>query len=603
MASKTVRIGGASAFATDSATGVPQLLRGGKLDYMVFDYLAEGSMCRLANLQKNNPDGGFAPDFIDVHMRPHLAEIMAQKVKIIANAGAVNPKGCAAALQKLADELGLKPRIAYVAGDDLRDRVEEFRRAGTRHMFDGSEFPKVPVASLNAYLGGFPIANALARGADIVITGRVVDSAPTLGALIHEFGWRPDQWDLLSAGTVIGHLLECGTQVTGGTHTDWRDVGDWSDVGFPIAECAADGSCILTKPANTGGLVSVGTVTEQLLYEVSDPRAYFVPDVVCDFSTVKVEQAGPDRVRVSGATGRPATATYKVCVTYEDGFRAVVMQPIIGMEAAAKAERQAKALIDRTSRMLREQNLPPWRSTYSEVIGAERIYGARGRGNEAREVIVKVTADHDDAKGAGVLARECHAATTAMAVGTSIGFPAFVMPIPHLFSFLLPKREVKITVTVDGKTETVEVPTEGGFDPASIVQPAVPPAPALKPGAATVPVVKLAWGRSGDKGDLFNVAIIARKPDYLPYIRAAMTPEAIGEWYAHLIEGERKVERFEVTAANALNFVVHNSLGGGITSSPKLDPVAKGMAQQLLEFPIPVPDDIARAVGHRAAAE
>ena len=347
MSDKIVRIGGATAFFMDSATAVPQLLRGGNCDYMIFDCLAEGSMGLFGRISAANPDGGFPPDFVDIYIKPYLAEMMAQGVKIVANAGGVNPRGCVAAIEKAAAELGLKPRIAMVEGDDLRPRIDEMRAAGHRDMFSGVEFPE-KILSINAYLGGFPIAAALAKGADIVITGRVVDSAVVLGPLIHEFGWKPEDHDLLAAGTVAGHLLECGAQVTGGTHTDWRAVPDWSNIGSPIAECRADGSFTMTKPDNTGGLVSVGTVAEQLLYEVSDPQAYFVPDTTCDFSGVELKEIAPNRVHVSGARGRPPTATYKVCVVYEGGWRAVAMQPIIGVEAVAKAERQSAALFDRT---------------------------------------------------------------------------------------------------------------------------------------------------------------------------------------------------------------------------------------------------------------
>ena len=597
MADKIVRIGGASAFIIDSATATPQLLREGRLDYLVYDFLAEGSMGMLARFQAADPAGGYAPDFIDVHVGPHLPEILRRGIRIVANAGGLNPKGCAEALHKAAADLGLSPRIAVVEGDDLRGRMDEMRAAGHVEMATGTPMPPTTL-SANAYLGGFPIAEALDRGAQIVITGRVVDSALVLGPLIHEFGWRADQHDLLAAGALIGHLIECGCQVTGGTHTDWRDVDDWSDVGFPIAECHADGACVITKPKDTGGLVSIGTVAEQLLYEVGDPRAYIVPDVVCDFSAVTIDQLGPGRVRVAGARGRPPTATYKVCVLYDDGWRATALQPIIGMDAPAKARRQAEALIARTTRMLRAQNLGEWTQTHVEVLGAEAGYGPRAQADSVREVICRIVADHPDPRGAALLARENHAATTAMAVGTSIGLATTVTPIPHLFSFLLPKDRITPVVTLDGETWSASVPTGGGFDPATLQ-----PAPettllSLPAGASSVPLVALAWGRSGDKGDLFNVGVIARRAEYLPYIRAALTPEAVAGWFAHCFAdpARRIVDRYDAPGFHALNFVIRDALGGGITSSPRLDPVAKGMAQQLLEYPVPVPPDLLGAL-------
>jgi hypothetical protein len=224
-----------------------------------------------------------------------------------------------------------------------------------------------------------------------VITGRVVDSALALGPLIHEFGWDAHDYDSLAAGTLAGHLLECGAQVTGGTFTDWRSVPAWENIGFPIGECHADGSLVITKPAGTGGLVNVGTVAEQLLYEVSDPADYIVTDVRCDFSHVKLEEIGADRVRVCGARGFAPTETYKVCITYDDGWRAIAYQPLIGEDATAKAERQAAALFARTRVLLRARGLRDFTATSCIVIGAERSFGAHAQPGGGREVICKLS--------------------------------------------------------------------------------------------------------------------------------------------------------------------------------------------------------------------
>jgi hypothetical protein len=604
MADRIIRIGGASGFRADSLTAVPQLLRGGELDYLVFDFLAEGSMGGFGQSAAADPAAGFAADFVQFYLTPYLHDILAQKVKVIANAGALNPRGCAAAVERAASELGLKPRVAAVEGDDLRFRTDALKATGYRDMFSGAPFPEKKIVSVNAYLGGFPVAAALAKGADIVITGRIVDSALVLGPLIHEFGWSFSDYDLLAAGTVAGHLLECGAQVTGGTYTDWREVPDWSNIGFPIAECSADGTFTVTKPQGTGGLVSVGTVAEQLLYEVGDPRCYFVPDVTADFSHVVLEGVGPDRVAVSGARGLPPTSTYKVCVTYEDGWRAAALQPIMGIDAPLKAEHQAHALFDRTRGMLLEQNLGDWRSTHLEVLGTEATYGGQARRQDAREVICRMLVDHDERRAAELFVREQNSTITTMSVGTSIGLGATVSPILNLFSFLLPKDQVEIKVAIGGETHSVAVPTDGGYRsrPAQD-ETTAPPLPAAEVEITAVPLIRLALGRSGDKGDLFNVAVIARHPEYLPFIRAALTREAVAQWYGHVFsaDAERRVDMFEVPGIHALNFVLHESLGGGITSSPRLDKVAKAMAQQLLEFPIPVPRRLAERVENSQA--
>jgi hypothetical protein len=319
--SKTIRIGGASGYWGDSDMALPQFLKAGGLNYIVFDYLAEITMSILARQRAKDPAQGYAADFVSL-LKPHLKEIKRQGVKILSNAGGVNPRACGDATRAAVKAAGLDLKVAVVEGDDLIARAEELGAA--REMFSGETFPaREKIVSINAYLGAFPIAEALKRGADIVITGRTVDSAVTLGACIHEFGWSKDQADLLSAGSLCGHILECGAQATGGNYTDWESVAEtlW-DIGYPIADVTASGRFTITKAKGSGGAVTVGTVGEQMLYEIGDPQAYVLPDVVCDFSGVKIEQAGKDRVTVSGAQGLPAPDTYKVSATYEDGFRA-----------------------------------------------------------------------------------------------------------------------------------------------------------------------------------------------------------------------------------------------------------------------------------------
>ena len=308
--------------------GIAQLLeKAGALDYIIFDFLAESVMGGLGRGMANETGQGFAADFVGGYILPHLPVLLDRRIRIVANAGGLNPAACAEALQRGAEAAGLTVRIGVVEGDNLTSRAGEIIGPDTCDMFDGSSVREEldsadHTNALVAYTGAFPIAAALAAGADIVITGRAVDSAMALGPLIHEFGWGPDDFDLLAAGTLAGHLLECSAQVTGGTFTDWRDVPDWAGIGMPIGECSADGGLVITKPEGTGGLVSVGTVSEQLLYEVSDPQRYYVADVVCDFTDVRLEQIGPDRVSVTGARGLGRTSTYKASLTYDAGWRA-----------------------------------------------------------------------------------------------------------------------------------------------------------------------------------------------------------------------------------------------------------------------------------------
>lgn len=594
---RVIRIGGGSAYFADSALGVSQLLATGELDYLVFDYLAEASMGMFGRQRRADPPMLYPADFLSVHVGPHLREIARQGVRVIANAGALDPVGLARAVETRIEAEGLSLKVAAVTGDELLDRVEMLRDRGLTDMFTGASFPD-DVLTCNAYLGAFPIAEALGGGADIVITGRVVDSAIALGALIHEFGWKAQDHDLLAAGTLAGHLLECSTQITGGTFTDWRDVPNWEQIGFPIGECRADGSVVITKPEGTGGLVSVGTVSEQLLYEVSDPGDYVVADVSCDFSDVHVTQEGPDRVRVAGAKGRPPTPWLKASVTYGAGWRTVAYQPIIGEEAGAKARRQGEALFARARLLLRGRNMADFTEGAVSVIGEEASFGPHAAISGSREVILKMTADHPTMEGAGLFAREQASGISTMSVGTGINLATSVLPLTGIFAFLLPREEAPATITMDGKSWTLDAQPGRSTTPP---KPPLPELPAHRGETTTVELIRLAWMRSGDKGSLFNVAVIARDPTFLPWIAKSMTAQAVADWYAHLATGGAplSVDHYYAPGLNALNFVVRNSLDGGILNGKGLDPAAKGMAQMIARFPISVPTSLAAALPNK----
>ena len=589
-ADHVVRIGGGSAYFADSALGVPQLLAGGNLDYLVFDYLAEASMGMLGLQRKADPTAAYPPDFLNVHVGPYLAEIAKKGIKIVANAGALDPRALAREIEALLESLNLSLAVAAVSGDDLTDRVEEFRSAGMSDMFSGAPLPE-SLLTCNAYLGAYPIAEALDRGADIVVTGRIVDSAIVLGPLIHEFGWKHDDYDLLAAGTLAGHLLECSTQITGGTFTDWEIVEGWETIGFPIGECSSDGSVIITKPDGTGGLVSRGTVAEQLLYEVSNPADYIVADVCCDFSDVEIEEVGPDRVRVKGAKGRPPSPYLKVSATTELGWRTTAITPFVGKDAGAKARRQGKAQIARARTLLNHTGLPEFTATSLSIFGDESAFGPDAPGRKSREVVMKLTADHATMQGAGLFAREQASGITTMACGTGINLATTVLPLTGVFAFLLDRSEVEATVTLGDESWTV--PNTDGHATEAAVSP-TPKNPASADALVEVELRDLAWTRSGDKGNLFNVAVIARRPEFLPWIASALSEEAVSLCYDH-ISAERqalRVERFHVPGIHALNFVVHASLNGGILKGTGFDPAAKGMGQFLLSHRVSIPEQL-----------
>ncbi len=586
--SKIVKIGAATAFFNDSRMGIAQLLeKVDTLDYIIFDFLAESVMGGLGRGMATGTGQGYAADFVDGYILPHLKTLLDRRIRVVANAGGLNPGACAEALRRGAQAAGLNLRIGVIEGDNLTAQSSTIIGSETQDMFDNSPVLEKVIGadrinSLVAYTGAFPIAAALAAGADVVITGRAVDSAMALGPLIHEFGWGPDDFDLLAAGTLAGHLLECSAQVTGGTFTDWRDVPDWAGIGMPIGECSADGGLVITKPDGTGGLVSVGTVSEQLLYEVSDPQRYYVADVICDFTDVRLTQLAPDRVAVTGARGLGRTATCKASVTYDAGWRGTALIPVIGLEAGAKARRLGEEMFARTSAMLRQSQLPPFTQTRCDVIG--------GEGSGPTTALCRLIADHPDQAGAGLLVREQSSAISHMSVGISLSLNASVRPVQRIAGFLLAKSTVTQTVTVDGEDVAFISKTDAKSNEANAIAPALPAAPGDADPGRTLPLIRLAWARSGDKGNLFNVAVIAREPEYLPYIAAALTPEVVGKHYGHLIGNGRPlpVQLFSVPGLSALNFVVGNSMDGGVLASTSLDPVAKGMAQLLLDFPIPV---------------
>ena len=590
MTRETVRIGCASAFWGDSTAGVEQLVRRGEIDFLVFDYLAEITMSLLARARARKPELGYVPDFVEA-IAPLLPEIKQKGIRIVSNAGGINPQAAATALRRKAEEVGIMLNIAVVTGDDLTSRADEIRAAGVTEMFSGAVMPE-KLTTMNAYLGAQPIALALDRGADVVITGRCVDSAVVLGPMVHTFGWSWTDYDKLAQGSLAGHLLECAAQVTGGLFTDWRDVPGWDDMGMPIAVCSSDGSFVVTKPPGTGGLVVPLSVCEQMLYEIGDPAAYILPDVVCDFRDVSMTVSGPDQVRVTGARGRPPTPTLKVSATWHDGYRVIGTLTIGGYEAAAKAERAGEAILARVRRLLSARGIPYFSETSIEVLGSESMYGPwrHSAAKDNREVVLKIGARHRDQEALEMLAREIFPPGSSMAQGITgffAGRPG-VQPVLRLFSFLWPKEKMPQVVHFGGAD--INVP----FAPSQPLLPsaAVPAAPkAVGVADATLPLIALAVGRSGDKGNSANIGLIARKPDYLPWIRAALMEEVVRDWFAHL--GVTKVERFELPGMNAFNFLLHDALGGGGVASLRVDAQGKAYAQMLMDYPIPVPSALA----------
>ncbi len=598
MTDKTIRIGGASGFWGDSSLGAPQLVHSGQIDYLVFDYLAELTMSILAGARLKKPELGYATDFVTVAMHAVLKDVVAKGIRVVSNAGGVNPHGCAAALAALANEQGIDLKIAVVVGDDVMPLIPSLREApvAVRELQSGAPMPR-QLLTANAYLGAEPIKAALDAGAQVVITGRCVDSAVTLGVLMHAFGWRSDDYDKLAAGSLAGHILECGCQATGGLFTDWDTVPDWPHIGYPIAECRADGSFVCTKPDGTGGLITPAVVSEQMLYEIGDPKAYILPDVVCDFTQVTMHQLAPNRVEVRGARGRAPTDSYKVSATYMEGFKMAAQLTIVGLDAVAKAQRTGEAMVQRTSEMLDKAGLGPYSATHIEVLGAESCYGPHARAQGTREAILRLSATHARKEALGLLAREVAPAGTSWSPGTTGagGGRASASPSIRQYAFLLPKTLVMASVQI-GDTTIPIAPSSAlaklmpeSFTHHTAATAPTQPAIGETSGAqdtVTVPLIRLAWGRSGDKGDISNIGIIARTPALRDLLRTQLTAQAVAAYLAHLVKGP--VTRYEVPGIHAFNFVCEQALDGGGMTSMRNDALGKGMAQILLSMPIQV---------------
>ena len=463
-----------------------------------------------------------------------------------------------------------------------------------REMFSGAPLPRMCV-STNAYLGAPGIVEALRLGADIVITGRVVDSAVVSAALVHEFGWSWHDYDKLAQAALAGHIIECGAQCTGGNFTDWREVPDYEHIGFPIVEVSADGQFLVSKPEGSGGLVTPLTVGEQMLYEIGDPQAYLLPDVICDFTQVKLQQQGKNVVHVHGAKGLPPNDKYKVSATYPDGFRCTASCLMAGIDAVDKARRVSQAIIDKTAEMFSLRGWAPYSETHVELLGSEATYGPHGQRRDSREVVIKIAVRHPDKRALVLFSREIAQAATGMAPGLTgiVGGRPTVYPLIRLFSFIVDKSACTLQVDIAGERHPCALPDPVALDSADLPLAQQPPKPQGR-ADASVPLVKLAVARSGDKGNHSNIGVMPRHPDYLPWIAEALTPSVVVDWMRHVLDPLLgRVERWYLPGTHSLNFLLENALGGGGVASLRIDPQGKAFAQQLLEIQIPVPQSIA----------
>lgn len=571
--SDILRIGNVSAFYGDRPEAVREMLEGGPIDVLTGDYLAELTLLILHKARAKQPGAGYAVTFLK-QMEETLGTILDRGIKVVVNAGGLNPGGMADELRKLAKRLGLEAKVAHVAGDDVLDRLSELESAGhpLAHLDRGAplaEIPSPPV-SANVYLGAWGIVEALRRGADVVVCPRVTDASLVVGPAAWRFGWARDDWDRLASAVVAGHVLECGPQATGGNYSFFREVPRLVNPGFPIAEIAADGSFVVTKHPGTDGLVSVGTVTAQLLYEIAEP-AYRNPDVVARFDTIRIEEVGPDRVRISGVRGEPAPRDLKVCINYVGGFRNSMTFVLTGLDVEEKARLAVETLFAKLG----------GRERFDAVdVRLVRSDHPDAATNDEASALLEITVKDRDARKVG---RAFSNAIIQMLIANYPGIYVTTPPSSEsefgvYWPALLPAKVVDHVVVTPGG-EIVPIPhTEGGRPPAPIEPPTVA---ATAPRGKTVrrPLGTIFGARSGDKGGNANVGVWARSDAAYAWLAAFLTVERFRELVPEAAKLE--IRRFELANLRSLNFVVVGILGEGVASSTRGDRQAKSLGEYL----------------------
>jgi Acyclic terpene utilisation family protein AtuA len=578
---RPVKVANCSGFYGDRIEAAREMVEGGPIDVLTGDYLAELTMLILWKARQKDPDAGYAKTFL-TQLEQVLGTCLDRDIKIVSNAGGLNPAGLAAQVGKLATRLGLAPKIAWVEGDDLSGRLDRLLAAGhplanTDTGRPLAEAPARPVTA-NAYLGGWGITAALHAGADIVVCPRVTDASLVTGPAAWWHGWARDDYDALAGALVAGHVIECGPQATGGNYSWLDEITDRRYPGFPVAEVAADGSAVITKHPGTGGLVSPGTVTAQLLYEIAEP-AYRNPDVIAHFDTVHLARAGPDRVAITGTRGSPPSPGLKVAINYLGGYRNTMTLVLTGLdieEKAAWAEQELFGILG-------------GRDSFAEVdVRLLRFDRPDAPSNEQATAHLRITVKDPDPRRAG---RRFSNAVMELALGGYAGFHTTTPPTPEsaygvYWPAMIPATEVEHTVVLPDGTRQLIPPTDTnstyvGFEP-TYVGYAVPEGPTVR-----APLGRIAAARSGDKGGHANVGVWTRDPAAFGWLRDYLTVDRVRQLIPEA--AGLPVHRYELANLNALNFVLAGLLGDGVAASARPDPQAKGLGEYLRSRLVDIP--------------
>jgi hypothetical protein len=589
---RTIRIGNAGGYWGDDPGALKRQIEGGPLDYVTIDYLAEITMSILQSQRARNPEMGYAGDFLD-QMRDCLPLMAEKNVRVITNAGGINPLGLGRKIRELALELGLKIKVGVVDGDDVLPRIEELTQSGEAmdNMETGESLAPVcdRVTAANVYLGAEPVVKALDDGCLVIVTGRVTDTGITLAPMIHEFGWADDDWDRLGAGVVAGHIIECGTQSSGGNLTDWREVPKMETLGYPIIEMGSDGVFEVTKHVGTGGRVFEKSVKEQLVYEMGDPKDYISPDGNARFDTIELKDLGNNKVRISGVRGTPRPEMFKVSMAYDDGWKASGTILICGPDATEKAEEAARIFWKRLGHK--------FEGTHTSVVGTGSIWPESLDRYETSEVLLRLgVRDHDRAKVQEfgiLLPTMILSGPSGMAVTGGRPKPGRVVAYwPALIKrSSVDARVVVLSPNGQEKTRILSFENEApprNTSPVNLVR--RPKVKSWPKRTRRVQLRTLAYARSGDKGDTCNIGVLARSPEIYDWLKTHLKPAMVKGFFKGIVKG--KVTRHELDNLEALNFLMERSLGGGGTVSLMLDPQGKTLSQALLEMDVEVPANL-----------
>jgi len=580
--SDVIRIANCSGFFGDRLSAAREMVQGGPIDALTGDWLAELTMLILSRIQAKAPGAGYARTFV-TQMEEVMGECLDKNIKVVSNAGGLNPQGCADAVQEIADRLGLNPSIAYVAGDDLAPRLGELIEAGNdfSHLDTGESLGELAdrIVTANAYIGCWGIVEALNQGADIVVTGRATDAAVVAGPAAWYHGWQRDDWDALAGAIVAGHVIECGGQATGGNYSFFTEIEDLTYPGFPWADVYSDGSSVIGKHDGTGGEVSIGTVTSQLLYEIQSER-YFNPDVVSRFDTIQLEELERDRVKISGTRGEPAPKQLKVAMNYQGGFRNQISIGLTGLDIEAKAE-----LIERQFWNACPYEPEDYESVVRKYLPTHKVNPDT---NEEAVAVYKIIVKDPDERKVG---RAFSNAGTEIGLcsipgmfGTG-GGPGPGQPFGVYWPALIDSELVPMEVVVDGKLSVVD---NTPYSTSEAIAASAPELLDVVSGPTQLaPLGALFGTRSGDKGPNANLGIFARTPEAFAWLSSYLSIDKLKELMPEA--EERKIDRYDLPNLLSLNFIFHGLLEEGVAASTRQDPQAKALGEYLRAKVVEIP--------------